>query len=181
MPVTSNLPPLLLVFLCLKFFLVNKKGEYKLQAVYLKWGGGAHTSPIASSKISNPTERLNSMESPEGRSELFVVSTEDPESGDDNVIFDLAKFIGRGKVPFKVLKDVGELISHTLGQAQNHQSLSGPRSCLMSWKVHCFDTKEKCTCIIEGTENVSKYSSSISVDNYGKVHFFFFIESDVWY
>ncbi|KAI9073624.1 hypothetical protein K1719_044409 [Acacia pycnantha] len=81
--VLGNLLPLLLVFLCLKFFLVNKKGEYKLQAVYLKRGGGAHTSLIASSKISNPAERLSSVESHEGRSELFVASTEDPESGDD--------------------------------------------------------------------------------------------------
>ncbi|KAI9110431.1 hypothetical protein K1719_018591 [Acacia pycnantha] len=263
------------------FLTVNKKGEYKLQAVYLKRGGGAHASSIASSKKSNPAERLSSVESPEGISELFVVSTEDPESGDDkddgsdpaegmpgfqnvlkdmipgrkiieededeededeeeddeeekenetesleiedaksdlegdddieintgpvtigreeqneialkvvigslvqklpsnlstrkllrvpaklengrglfsftvekevnqrdghgkgksssdkstkiqgqrpvdHVIFDLAKFIGRGKVPYKVLKDVGELISHTLNQVQNHQPLSG--------------------------------------------------------
>ncbi|KAI9077187.1 hypothetical protein K1719_040845 [Acacia pycnantha] len=240
------------------------------QAVYLKRGGGGHTSLIASSKISNLAERLSSVESHEGRSELFVVSIEDPESGDDkddgsdptegiprfqnvlkdmipgdrgggeedeeekenetesleikdaksdqkgdddieintapktsgreeqneiafkfvidglaqklfsnlstrkfhrvpaklenghglfsftvekevnqrdgggegkfssdkstkirgqrpvdHVIFDLAKFIGRGKVPSKVLKNVGELISHTLSQAQNHQPLSG--------------------------------------------------------
>ncbi|KAI9073621.1 hypothetical protein K1719_044406 [Acacia pycnantha] len=38
----------------------------------------------------------------------------------DHVIFDLAKFIGRGKVPSKVLKDVAELTSQTLSQAQNH-------------------------------------------------------------
>ncbi|KAK7319491.1 hypothetical protein RJT34_04212 [Clitoria ternatea] len=43
----------------------------------------------------------------------------------DHVIFDLAKFIGRGKVPSKVLKEVGELINLTLSQAQNHQRLSG--------------------------------------------------------
>ncbi|KAI9071790.1 hypothetical protein K1719_046254, partial [Acacia pycnantha] len=43
----------------------------------------------------------------------------------DHVIFDLAKFIGREKVPSKVLKDVGELTSQTLSQAQNHQPLSG--------------------------------------------------------
>ncbi|XP_028772095.1 protein EXECUTER 1, chloroplastic [Neltuma alba] len=65
------------------FLTVNKKGEYKLQAVYLKRRGGAQTSPVASSKASNAAERLGSVESPEGRSELFVVSTEDPESGDD--------------------------------------------------------------------------------------------------
>lgn len=65
------------------FLTVNKKGEYKLQAVYLKRRGGVHPSSIASSKASNAAERLSSVESPEGRSELFVVSTEDPESGDD--------------------------------------------------------------------------------------------------
>ncbi|KAK7363071.1 hypothetical protein VNO77_05200 [Canavalia gladiata] len=43
----------------------------------------------------------------------------------DHVIFDLAKFIGRGKVPSKVLKEVGELINLTLSQAQNRQQLSG--------------------------------------------------------
>ncbi|RDX66722.1 Protein EXECUTER 1, chloroplastic [Mucuna pruriens] len=43
----------------------------------------------------------------------------------DHVIFDLAKFIGRGKIPSKVLKEVGELISLTLNQAQNHHQLSG--------------------------------------------------------
>ncbi|KAI9077192.1 hypothetical protein K1719_040850 [Acacia pycnantha] len=139
-----------------------------LQAVYLKRGGGAHTSPIASFKISNPAERFSSVESPEGRSELLVVKVlnvtpsekvdkdliskvieqiieedeeqeeeEDEEEKEnkstkiqgqhpvDHVIFDLAKFIGGGKVLSKVLKDVGELISHTLSQAQNHQPLSG--------------------------------------------------------
>nr|KJB79578.1 hypothetical protein B456_013G055300 [Gossypium raimondii] len=45
----------------------------------------------------------------------------------DNIMFDLAKFIGSGrdKIPLKVLKDVGELINLTLNQAQNHQPLSG--------------------------------------------------------
>lgn len=43
----------------------------------------------------------------------------------DHVMFDLAKFIGREKIPMKVLKDVGELINLTLIQAQNYQSLSG--------------------------------------------------------
>ncbi|CAL0331463.1 unnamed protein product [Lupinus luteus] len=41
------------------------------------------------------------------------------------VMFDLAKFVGRGKVPSKVLREVGELINLTLSQAQNHQPLSG--------------------------------------------------------
>ncbi|KAI9072885.1 hypothetical protein K1719_045155 [Acacia pycnantha] len=120
--VLGNLLPLLLVFLCLNFFLVNKKGEYKWQDVYLKRGGGAHTSLIASSKISNPTERLSSVESHEGRNKSTKIRGQCPV---DRVIFDLAKFIGREKVPSKVLKDVGELTSQTLSQAQNHQPLSG--------------------------------------------------------
>ncbi|KAK3016272.1 hypothetical protein RJ639_006103 [Escallonia herrerae] len=43
----------------------------------------------------------------------------------DHVMLDLAKFIGKGKIPMKVLKDVGELLNLTLSQAQNHQPLSG--------------------------------------------------------
>ncbi|OMO85258.1 hypothetical protein CCACVL1_10319 [Corchorus capsularis] len=43
----------------------------------------------------------------------------------DNIMFDLAKSIGRKKIPMKVLKDVSELINLTLSQAQNHQPLSG--------------------------------------------------------
>uniref|UniRef100_A0A5B7A2W9 Uncharacterized protein n=1 Tax=Davidia involucrata TaxID=16924 RepID=A0A5B7A2W9_DAVIN len=43
----------------------------------------------------------------------------------DHVMFDLAKFIGSGKIPMKVLKDVGELINLTLSQARNRQPLSG--------------------------------------------------------
>ncbi|KAM5548380.1 hypothetical protein ABKV19_000015 [Rosa sericea] len=43
----------------------------------------------------------------------------------DNVMFDLAKFIGKEKIPLKVLKDVGELINLALSQVHNHQPLSG--------------------------------------------------------
>lgn len=43
----------------------------------------------------------------------------------DNVMFDLAKFIGKEKIPLKVLKDVGELLNLTLIQAQSRQPLSG--------------------------------------------------------
>ncbi|KAK3420186.1 hypothetical protein EUGRSUZ_G00990 [Eucalyptus grandis] len=43
----------------------------------------------------------------------------------DQVMLDLAKFIGGEKIPMKVLKDVGELISLTLSQTQSHRSLSG--------------------------------------------------------
>ncbi|XVF01493.1 hypothetical protein REPUB_Repub04eG0093600 [Reevesia pubescens] len=43
----------------------------------------------------------------------------------DNIMFDLAKFIGKEKIPLKVLKDFGELINLTLSQAQNIQPLSG--------------------------------------------------------
>lgn len=43
-----------------------------------------------------------------------------------NVMSDLAKvFLSKEKVPMKVLKDVGELISLTMNQNQNHQSLPG--------------------------------------------------------
>lgn len=43
-----------------------------------------------------------------------------------NVMSDLAKvFSSKEKVPMKVLKDVGELISLTMNQNQNHQSLPG--------------------------------------------------------
>ncbi|CAN4111973.1 unnamed protein product [Withania somnifera] len=42
----------------------------------------------------------------------------------DHVMVDLAKFIGKGKIPMKVLREMGELISLTLTQAQNRQPLS---------------------------------------------------------
>ncbi|KAE8698547.1 hypothetical protein F3Y22_tig00110597pilonHSYRG00381 [Hibiscus syriacus] len=44
----------------------------------------------------------------------------------DNIMLDLAEFVGSGKekIPLKVLKDVGKLINLTLNQAQN-QPLSG--------------------------------------------------------
>nr|GEW37550.1 protein executer 1, chloroplastic [Tanacetum cinerariifolium] len=43
----------------------------------------------------------------------------------DSVMLDLAKHIGKGKIPMKVLKDVNQLISMSLSQAQNRQPLSG--------------------------------------------------------
>lgn len=43
----------------------------------------------------------------------------------DSVILDLAKYIGKGRIPMKVLKDVGELINLTLNEARNRQPLSG--------------------------------------------------------
>lgn len=55
--------------------------SFNFQAVYLKRKGAYHSS--ASSKALDAGERLSSVESTEDRSELFVVSTEDPESGDD--------------------------------------------------------------------------------------------------
>ncbi|XP_019173139.1 PREDICTED: protein EXECUTER 1, chloroplastic-like [Ipomoea nil] len=42
----------------------------------------------------------------------------------DHLMLDLAKFIGRGKIPMKVLKDVSELFTLTLNQARNPQPLS---------------------------------------------------------
>ncbi|RDX91239.1 Protein EXECUTER 1, chloroplastic, partial [Mucuna pruriens] len=43
----------------------------------------------------------------------------------EHVMFNLAKFIRRGKVPSKVLKDVGELMSLSLSQARYYEQLSG--------------------------------------------------------
>ncbi|XP_073024062.1 protein EXECUTER 1, chloroplastic-like [Primulina eburnea] len=43
----------------------------------------------------------------------------------DHVMLDLVKSIGKGKIPLKVLKDVGGLINLTLSQARNRQPLSG--------------------------------------------------------
>jgi hypothetical protein len=43
----------------------------------------------------------------------------------DHVMFDLANFMGRGRVPLRVLKDIGELLTFTLSRAQNRQLLSG--------------------------------------------------------
>ncbi|GJY29318.1 protein executer 1, chloroplastic [Tanacetum coccineum] len=43
----------------------------------------------------------------------------------DSVMLDLAKHIGKGKIPMKVLKDVNQLINLSLSQAQNRQPLSG--------------------------------------------------------
>ncbi|KAI3497430.1 hypothetical protein L1887_40028 [Cichorium endivia] len=42
----------------------------------------------------------------------------------DSVMVDLAKSIGSGKIPMKVLKDVNQLINLALTQGQNRQSLS---------------------------------------------------------
>ncbi|XP_071733666.1 protein EXECUTER 1, chloroplastic-like [Rutidosis leptorrhynchoides] len=42
----------------------------------------------------------------------------------NSVMIDLAKSIGRGKIPAKVLKDVSQLINLSLSQAQNRQPLS---------------------------------------------------------
>ncbi|ESW31145.1 hypothetical protein PHAVU_002G213200 [Phaseolus vulgaris] len=65
------------------FLTMDKKGEFKSQAVYLKRRGAFHGPPTMSSKTLDATGRLSSMESTEDKSELFVVSTEDPENGDD--------------------------------------------------------------------------------------------------
>ncbi|KAB2603329.1 protein EXECUTER 1 [Pyrus ussuriensis x Pyrus communis] len=47
------------------------------------------------------------------------------QQGIDNVMFDLSKFMGKEKIPQKVLKDVGELINLALSQFNDHQPLSG--------------------------------------------------------
>ncbi|KAG4398574.1 hypothetical protein JHK82_020653 [Glycine max] len=67
-----------------EFFLtMDKKGEFKSQAVYLKQRGAFHGPPTTSSKTLDAAGRLSSVESTEDKSELFVVSTEDPENGND--------------------------------------------------------------------------------------------------
>ncbi|XP_047951210.1 protein EXECUTER 1, chloroplastic-like isoform X2 [Salvia hispanica] len=43
----------------------------------------------------------------------------------DNLMLDFVKSIGKGKIPMKVLQNVGELIKLTLNQARNSQPLSG--------------------------------------------------------
>ncbi|PWA79173.1 hypothetical protein CTI12_AA201980 [Artemisia annua] len=43
----------------------------------------------------------------------------------DSVMLDLAKSIGKGKIPMKVLRDVGQLINHSINRAKNRQPLSG--------------------------------------------------------
>ncbi|KAJ0800977.1 putative protein EXECUTER [Helianthus annuus] len=43
----------------------------------------------------------------------------------DTVMVNFAKYIGTGKIPMKVLKDVNRLINLSLSQAQNRQPLSG--------------------------------------------------------
>ncbi|KAL7002977.1 executer 1 [Sarracenia purpurea var. burkii] len=54
-----------------------------------------------------------------------IPRSKNAKHGIDHVMFDLAKFIGRGKIPMKMLKDIGELINFTLSQAQNRQLLFG--------------------------------------------------------
>ncbi|KAI4299168.1 hypothetical protein L6164_032652 [Bauhinia variegata] len=65
------------------FLTMNKKGEHKLQAVYLKQKWDFHPPGASLLRAVDGAERISSVESPEDRSEFFVVSTEDPESGDD--------------------------------------------------------------------------------------------------
>ncbi|KAL8264745.1 hypothetical protein R6Q59_022875 [Mikania micrantha] len=43
----------------------------------------------------------------------------------DTVMLNLAKYVGTGKIPMKVLKDVNQLINLSLSQTQNRQPLSG--------------------------------------------------------
>ncbi|KAA0031451.1 hypothetical protein IC582_000227 [Cucumis melo] len=46
----------------------------------------------------------------------------------DHVMLDLAKFVGKEKIPLKALKDLSELIKLSISQAQNYQPLSGSTS-----------------------------------------------------
>ncbi|XP_023530430.1 protein EXECUTER 1, chloroplastic-like [Cucurbita pepo subsp. pepo] len=49
-------------------------------------------------------------------------------SSNDYVMLDLAKLIGKEKIPLKVLKNLSELIKLSISQAQNYQPLSGSTS-----------------------------------------------------
>ncbi|MED6153915.1 executer 1 [Stylosanthes scabra] len=53
------------------------------------------------------------------------IQSSSPRVRAGHAAINLAKYIGKGKVPSKVLKEVGDLINLTLSQAQNHQPLSG--------------------------------------------------------
>ncbi|XP_038887910.1 protein EXECUTER 1, chloroplastic isoform X2 [Benincasa hispida] len=61
-------------------------------------------------------KELNSKSKPRGQSSI------------DHVMLDLAKFVGKEKIPLKVLKDLSELIKLSISQAQNYQPLSGSTS-----------------------------------------------------
>lgn len=50
------------------------------------------------------------------------------QSSIDHVMLDLAKFVGKEKIPLKALKDLSELIKLSISQAQNYQPLSGSTS-----------------------------------------------------
>lgn len=65
------------------FLTVNKKGEYRQQAVYLKRGGVFPDSPLVSSKAMDATTTLNPLDSTEEKGDLFVAGGDDTEDGDD--------------------------------------------------------------------------------------------------
>ncbi|KAK9943088.1 hypothetical protein M0R45_008709 [Rubus argutus] len=65
------------------FLTVNKKGEYRQQAVYLKRGGVFPDSPLVSSKAMDANTTLNPLDSTEEQGNLFVAGGDDTEDGDD--------------------------------------------------------------------------------------------------
>ncbi|GLT26108.1 hypothetical protein SLA2020_011950 [Shorea laevis] len=65
------------------FLTVNKKGEFKQQAVFLKKRSVIPDSSTVSSKASGASSLLSPSGSNEDKSDLFIVSTEDVEDGDD--------------------------------------------------------------------------------------------------
>ncbi|XP_059653233.1 protein EXECUTER 1, chloroplastic [Cornus florida] len=95
------------------FLTINKKGEYKQQAVYLKRREVSQDFPIVSPKSSGPTSGLSPLGPAEDKNDLLVTSTEDAEGGeerdDDDVAVGLSGFenILRDMIPgvkVKVLK-----------------------------------------------------------------------------
>ncbi|KAF2294218.1 hypothetical protein GH714_008384 [Hevea brasiliensis] len=128
------------------FLTKNRKGEYQQQVVYLKRKGVFQDSSTVSSKSQGATATscLNPPGPVEGKSNLFVVSTEDTEESNDtedgsdlneglpgfqNILQDMIPLVKvkvlKVTAPAKLLKDVGDLINFTLTQAQNHKPLSG--------------------------------------------------------
>ncbi|EEF29622.1 protein EXECUTER 1, chloroplastic [Ricinus communis] len=65
------------------FLTKNKKGDFKQQAVYLKRKGLSQDPSTVSSKAPGAPSRMNPPGPTEEKSDLFVVSTEDTDDGDE--------------------------------------------------------------------------------------------------
>ncbi|KAA8536394.1 hypothetical protein F0562_028872 [Nyssa sinensis] len=65
------------------FLTINKKGEYKQKAVYLKRRKVLQDFPIVSSKLSGPPSSLNPLDPTGDKNDLFSKRTEDTDDGED--------------------------------------------------------------------------------------------------